>query len=130
MADTLMTLVKKLHDSIDEVDRKAREAVKDSSQEVQQGWRRRVKDRQHTPTSIPRLPKAIGWNMNKTPQLSHEGEIGYNMERKAQQASFGHFLEFGVPSQNTAPGLEGARALAAETPRFHQRMRDIADGVL
>jgi hypothetical protein len=121
----LRELAADLREAATSAEDKAHRVVRDSAQAVRRGWRRNLRNRQSSETSIPHLPKAVTYDTRKV-GVGSEAVIGYDKDKK--QGPLGNLLEFG--SVNNPPGNEGGRALRAEEDNFYRGIRDVVWGEL
>ncbi len=111
-----------LHDLPKEIVRQGEAVVKKGALNIKKGWRRRWEGHPH----IKHLPRAIGFDMDTTPERIH-AEIG--VDKHMPQGPLGHIIEFGVPGHNL-PFPAGAFALDEEAPRFVKAVGDLGVKVL
>jgi hypothetical protein len=83
---------------------------------IKTDWRTNASGLKHAPA----YPYSISYDIHAQP--GHlEAEIGPDKARP--QGALGNLIEFG--SAHNAPHLDGARALAAEEPRFYAALEDV-----
>lgn len=88
---------------------------------IKDAWRDSLSGLPH----LPHLPSAISYDLDARPG-SIGAEIGPDKDKR--QGPLGNIIEFGT-SKNP-PRLDGARALAAEEPRFIAACEDVAEQAL
>lgn len=88
---------------------------------VKNEWRTRMRARSRH-GRIPHLPKAISYDVERTP-TGVEAEIGPVYSKK--QGPLAHLLEFG--SVNNAPHQDGAGALESEMDRFYDAIDEVSE---
>lgn len=84
---------------------------------VKNDWRANASGLPHAPA----YPASITYDIAKAPGRI-EAEIG--PDKNKRQGALGNLIEFG--SANNPPHLDGARALAAEAPRFVEACAEAA----
>lgn len=83
---------------------------------VKNDWRASASGLRHAPL----YPLSISYDITPTPTRI-TAEIG--PDKTKPQGSLGNLIEFG--SSKNPPHLDGARALAAEEPRFYAALEDV-----
>lgn len=88
---------------------------------IKKDWQQSASGLAHAPA----YPASITYDITTTPVLI-SGECGPDKNRR--QGALGNLIEFG--SVHNPPHLDGARALAAEEPRFYTAAADaVGDAV-
>lgn len=115
-------LERELREEAREIDDKVYEVVVQGAVNIKRGWQTRMRARRSARTSIPHLPGAISYDIERTPG-SVTAEIGPVYTKK--QGPLAHLLEFG--SVNNAPHQDGAAALEYEQDEFYDAIDEVSD---
>lgn len=119
----LDTLVADLATAGQRLDAAVKPVVSKGALNIKNAWRIGASGLSHAPA----YPYSITYDLNAAPGTGLiSAEIGPDKNKK--QGALGNLLEFG--SANNPPHLDGARALAAEEPRFLAALEAAAEAAM
>lgn len=88
---------------------------------IKNDWRANASGLKHA----PQYPNSITYDLIRSP-AEIAAEIG--PDKSKPQGALGNLIEYG--SSKNPPHLDGARALAAEEPRFYAAAADVAESAV
>lgn len=119
----LNELIRDLSDAPGKAQRGVDKVVLKGAINVRDDARRLASGNRYAPAYPRSITMEAGWKRG-----AFEAEIG--PEKGGPQWGLGTILEFGVPSQGTAPQPHMRPAADAEAPRFEKAMENLADDAL
>lgn len=116
----LNELIADLSDAPGKAQRKVDGVVRKGAQSIKSDAQRLASGNRYAPLYPASITFDAQWK-----GAGYEAEIGPDKDRP--QGALGNVLEFGVPSQGTAPQPHLRPALGNEEPKFVQAMDELAD---
>lgn len=102
------------------LDAAVKQVVAKGALNIKNDWRKSASGLAHAPA----YPSSITYDLDAEPGSGViSAEIGPDKDKR--QGPLGNLIEFG--SANNPPHLDGARALAAEEPRFVSALESVAE---